>query len=41
MINFKQQSNQKSVDGGNVDDVVSGNNMHRGARAYPSIGKMS
>ena len=41
MINFKQQRNQKSVDGGNVDDVVSGNNMHRGARAHPSIGKMS
>ena len=40
MINFKQQRNQKSVHG-NVDDVDSGNNMHRGARAFPSIGKMS
>lgn len=36
MINFKQQRNQKSVHG-NVDDVDSGNNMHRGARAFPSI----
>ena len=41
MINFKQQQNQKTVYGGNVDDDVSGNNMHRGAQAHPSIGNIS